>query len=94
MAARIPKSLFSSLAVYVRQSAYRMLNYRCYLLNTYQVAVTSNPASQTVLPTAVRVENYSLTVIDGGSEAQEGKLTCPRSLSSPCFDTNFLCARD
>lgn len=94
MAAIIPKSFFSSLAVYVRKSAYRMFNYCCYLLNIYQVAVTSNPGSQTVLPTAVRVENYSLTLIDGGNEAQEGKLTCPRSLSSPRFDTNFRCARD
>lgn len=40
------------------KSTYEMLNYSCHLLNAYQRTVTSNPVSQTILPTTLRVENY------------------------------------
>lgn len=56
LAPTTPESLFSSLAVHLRKSAYVVPNYSCHLLNTYQVAYTSNPVSQIILPTTSRVE--------------------------------------
>lgn len=76
MAATIPKSFFSSLAVHLRKSAYVILNYSCHLLNAYQVANTSNPVSWIILPNTLRMENFYLTSTDGEIEAQDSKLIC------------------